>query len=90
MFAFVFFLNSAFKFLYFGFRFFLKIWSFLFYFQQRIRFKYTVKPGYKRGSPPRPKLEPVLPKQNRPNPDIRDLLSSPDNSLISGLHCIYF
>ena len=42
-----------------------------------------------------PKLEPVLPKQNRPkpnikrNPDIRDLLSGPDNSFISRLHCTY-
>ncbi len=35
-----------------------------------------------------PKLKPVLPKQNRPNPDIRYLLSCPDNSLISGLHGI--
>ena len=34
-----------------------------------------------------PKLEPVLPKQNRPNLDIRDLFSDPDNSLISGLNC---
>ena len=34
-----------------------------------------------------PKLEPVLPKQNRPKPDIRDFSSGPDNSLISGLHC---
>ena len=31
---------------------------------------------------------PYLPKQNRQNPDIRDLLSDPNNSLISGLHCI--
>ena len=36
-----------------------------------------------------PKLEPVLPKQSRPNPDIRYILSGPDNSLISGLHCMY-
>ena len=34
-----------------------------------------------------PKLEPVLPKQNRPNSDIRDFFSGTDNSLISGLHC---
>ena len=34
-----------------------------------------------------PKLEPVLPKQNRPNLDIRNLFSGFDNSLISGLHC---
>ena len=34
-----------------------------------------------------PKLEPVLPKQNIPNPDIRDLVSDLNNSLISGLHC---
>ena len=33
-----------------------------------------------------PKLEPVLPKQNIPNPDMRDLFSGPDYSLISGLH----
>ena len=31
----------------------------------------------------------MLPKQNRHNPDIRDLFSGPDNSLISWLHCIY-
>ncbi len=37
-----------------------------------------------------PKLKPVLPKQNRPSPDIRDLFSAPNNSLISGLHCTYF
>ena len=30
---------------------------------------------------------PYLPKQNRPNPDIWDLFSGPDDSLISGLHC---
>ena len=34
-----------------------------------------------------PKLEPVLPKQNRAKLDIRDF-SGPNNSLISGLHCI--
>ena len=33
-----------------------------------------------------PKLELVLPKQNRPNPDIRDLVSGLNNSLIFGLH----
>ena len=32
-----------------------------------------------------PKLESVIPKQNRSNPDISDL-SGLDNSLISGLH----
>ena len=35
-----------------------------------------------------PKLKHVLPKQNRPKPDIRDLFYGPDNSLISVLHCI--
>ena len=38
-----------------------------------------------------PKLEPVLPKKkkkNGPNPDIRDLCSGHDNSLISRLHCM--
>ena len=49
-------------------------------------------PGYNRNTDIReifsgPKLEPVLPKQDKPNPDIRDLFSSPDNSLISGFHC---
>ena len=34
-----------------------------------------------------PKLESVLPKQNRLKPDIRDLFSGSDNSLISELHC---
>ena len=37
-----------------------------------------------------PKSKPVLPKQNRPKPDIRDFISGPDNSLISGLHCTFY
>ena len=37
-----------------------------------------------------PKFEPMLPKQNRPNLDIRDFFSGPKNSLISRLHCICF
>ena len=41
----------------------------------------------KRETFPCSKLEHVLPKQNIPNPDIRDLFSGPDNYLISGLHC---